>query len=143
MPFLRTNVDRMDPTEAGHRSGQAGFAFSMRRFLSSTLTALTAFWAVANNLSTIFAAQQGVDRLGGGLLQRRRQVRVDLEGGADIAMTEPLTHNLGMHARHQHDRGRGVAQVVDADARHAGLITDAFKRHVDRFLCVRVCCIDS
>src|SRR5437868_4031162 len=54
-----------------------------------------------------------------------RDVVVGIHRDAGLRVAQPLAHDLDVVPRLEHQAGIGVALVVDADARHAGLLDPA------------------
>ena len=51
-------------------------------------------------------------------------MRVDVAGGADVAVTQPFLNVLQGHAVGVEQAGAGVAQIVEADAPQAVLLQE-------------------
>ena len=54
---------------------------------------------------------------------------VDVRGGGDVAMSQPLLDELHLHALRDKERRAGVAQVMEANVLAAVLLQDAPKRY--------------
>ena len=80
-----------------------GLQLRLRR---STVTAI-------GRLAVVLAAKQPAHGLGRYRLHRRRDVRIQVQGDADLAVAEQVAHDLGVHALTKQQRGAAVAQVME------------------------------
>ncbi len=60
---------------------------------------------------------QGSDEHCRRLLKRWNRMAIDVERECDIGMSEPLAHDLRVHAGLERERRVSVAEVVEADSR--------------------------
>ena len=72
--------------------------------------------AIRGLLYTSLLREVSQDGIGGSYLGAVVQVGIDIAGGADVAVTQPLLDVLERHAVGVEQAGAAVAQIVESDA---------------------------
>ena len=73
--------------------------------------------ALAGHFPPLQVENERRDVLGRLASHRLRYVGIDVSGDGDVRVTEPLRDDLGMRAVAEHDRRRGMAEVMKSDPR--------------------------
>jgi hypothetical protein len=63
----------------------------------------------------VLAAEEATHGLSRHCLHRRRHMGIQVQGDADLAMAEQVTHDLGMHPLAEQQRGAAMPQVMEPD----------------------------
>lgn len=87
-------------------------------------------WVSAAQISLRYVRDRCGEDICGILLHLRQDMAVGLQGQCDVGVSEALADDLGMHTVLHQERGMGMAQAMERDARHAGRL-DQFDEAMD------------